>query len=160
MTCVPEGGARVTQDLTLSQDGNSTVDHNSPLDIFYKDRVQLWGQTEFDYTPTLVVTDGGPAGDPYWRAHTNVWEHPILTKHIPPTELAANNKRRVIAPESDYVDDDSAREAGKIARSEEHTSELQSLMRISYAVFCLKKNTTTKHNKDKYTNTCTLQIYD
>src|SRR3546814_6118038 len=33
-------------------------------------------------------------------------------------------------------------------RSEEHTSELQSLMRISYAVFCLKKKTTTtKRNK-------------
>src|SRR3546814_945731 len=32
-------------------------------------------------------------------------------------------------------------------RSEEHTSELQSLMRISYAVFCLKKkNTTTRSN--------------
>src|SRR3546814_918630 len=30
-------------------------------------------------------------------------------------------------------------------RSEEHTSELQSLMRISYAVFCLKHTTTTKH---------------
>src|SRR3546814_5155122 len=29
-------------------------------------------------------------------------------------------------------------------RSEEHTSELQSLMRISYAVFCLKKNTNTQ----------------
>src|SRR3546814_4980674 len=29
-------------------------------------------------------------------------------------------------------------------RSEEHTSELQSLMRISYAVFCLKKKTSTK----------------
>src|SRR3546814_5276931 len=29
---------------------------------------------------------------------------------------------------------------GRAARSEEHTSELQSLMRISYAVFCLKKN--------------------
>src|SRR3546814_10436563 len=28
---------------------------------------------------------------------------------------------------------------GKLMRSEEHTSELQSLMRISYAVFCLKK---------------------
>src|SRR3546814_7018950 len=36
------------------------------------------------------------------------------------------------------------------ARSEEHTSELQSLMRISYAVFCLK----TKNN----THTCTTQI--
>src|SRR3546814_4731001 len=36
-------------------------------------------------------------------------------------------------------------------RSEEHTSELQSLMRISYAVFCLKKNKTTNyytHKKD------------
>src|SRR3546814_4838596 len=35
-------------------------------------------------------------------------------------------------------------------RSEEHTSELQSLMRISYAVFCLKKKTT--HTKN-YTTT-------
>src|SRR3546814_10749308 len=36
------------------------------------------------------------------------------------------------------------------ARSEEHTSELQSLMRISYAVFCLKKKTTT-HLKQQTT---------
>src|SRR3546814_7051693 len=38
-------------------------------------------------------------------------------------------------------------------RSEEHTSELQSLMRISYAVFCLKKKKKKKkqvHNHDKY----------
>src|SRR3546814_939859 len=34
-------------------------------------------------------------------------------------------------------------------RSEEHTSELQSLMRISYAVFCLKKKTENKTTKDK-----------
>src|SRR3546814_1826123 len=35
---------------------------------------------------------------------------------------------------------------GGAARSEEHTSELQSLMRISYAVFCLKKKIHTKLN--------------
>src|SRR3546814_8579537 len=34
------------------------------------------------------------------------------------------------------------------ARSEEHTSELQSLMRISYAVFCLKKKKTTSNTYD------------
>src|SRR3546814_2058430 len=34
-------------------------------------------------------------------------------------------------------------------RSEEHTSELQSLMRISYAVFCLKKKNTHKNTKDE-----------
>src|SRR3546814_8579515 len=35
-----------------------------------------------------------------------------------------------------------AHHAGHAERSEEHTSELQSLMRISYAVFCLKKKNT------------------
>src|SRR3546814_8081458 len=41
--------------------------------------------------------------------------------------------------------------AAKLGRSEEHTSELQSLMRISYAVFCLKKK---KQNKTlKYVST-------
>src|SRR3546814_7632819 len=34
-----------------------------------------------------------------------------------------------------------------LPRSEEHTSELQSLMRISYAVFCLKKTKTKKEHK-------------
>src|SRR3546814_2219581 len=37
-----------------------------------------------------------------------------------------------------------------VPRSEEHTSELQSLMRISYGVFCLKK--TTEEMTDKYEN--------
>src|SRR3546814_2026887 len=37
-------------------------------------------------------------------------------------------------------------------RSEEHTSELQSLMRISYAVFCLKKKKTKQHKIHKYNN--------
>src|SRR3546814_9478091 len=41
------------------------------------------------------------------------------------------------------VDRCSAARKRQIARSEEHTSELQSLMRISYAVFCLKKKTNT-----------------
>src|SRR3546814_8757660 len=35
-------------------------------------------------------------------------------------------------------------------RSEEHTSELQSLMRISYAVFCLKKKTYVNHSLDHH----------
>lgn len=122
VTVVPEGGSLYTQDVTLIQDGNSTVEHNVPLHTFYKDLVQLWGQTQVDYTPTLVVTYGGPAGDPYWRAHTNVWEQPILARHIPPTILAADNKRRVIAPEGDYVDDDSAREAAKIAATGRNVS--------------------------------------
>src|SRR3546814_2406884 len=39
-------------------------------------------------------------------------------------------------------------------RSEEHTSELQSLMRISYAVFCLKKKKTQTYHKHTNTDKC------
>ncbi|MEH3046408.1 amidohydrolase family protein [Sphingomonas adhaesiva] len=115
MTVVPEGGSLFTQDVTLVQDGNSTVEHNVPLEHFYADLIQLWAQTTVRYTPTLVVAYGGPAGDPYWRAHMDVWRHPLLTRHAPPAALAAQNARREIAPEEDYVDGATAREARKLA---------------------------------------------
>src|SRR3546814_3733859 len=51
----------------------------------------------------------------------------------------------------DFLEDSAA----AVARSEEHTSELQSLMRISYAVFCLKKK---KH--EEQTTTQQPQTYD
>src|SRR3546814_5732812 len=44
------------------------------------------------------------------------------------------------------IGDDDVRLPRPATRSEEHTSELQSLMRISYAVFCLKKKNTQTHN--------------
>src|SRR3546814_15312899 len=53
--------------------------------------------------------------------------------------LADNKLRPAMQPSVDLED---GYEAGK-KRSEEHTSEIQSLLRISYAVFCLKKKTAT-----------------
>src|SRR3546814_9382501 len=64
-----------------------------------------------------------------------------------------NEGRAPIAQEQEHDDDREERaldhRVDRARRSEEHTSELQSLMRISYAVFCLKKKTT------KYTNNTT-----
>src|SRR3546814_8560553 len=64
---------------------------------------------------------------------------PVLL--APPTPLGTLGENILIAwngtPEA----------ARTVARSEEHTSELQSLMRISYAVFCLKKKKTKQQNK-------------
>src|SRR3546814_7405455 len=51
-------------------------------------------------------------------------------------------------PLSSDTFDDAALALAENGRSEEHTSELQSLMRISYAVFCLKKKKYT--NNDNY----------
>src|SRR3546814_8425762 len=48
-----------------------------------------------------------------------------------------------------YVGENGRSQADACLRSEEHTSELQSLMRISYAVFCLKKK---KKNKSQCIN--------
>ncbi len=115
MEVVPEGGSIYALDVTHIEDGNATVEHNPPVEHFYDDLVSFWSQTKTNYTPTLVVTFGGPAGDPYWRQHTDVWLHPLLSKHEPPAMLAARNVRRVAAPEEDYVDAASAREAKKLA---------------------------------------------
>src|SRR3546814_9213957 len=49
------------------------------------------------------------------------------------------------APVHNSTDTGRASLGRTVLRSEEHTSELQSLMRISYAVFCLKKKKQTKH---------------
>ena len=116
MRSVAEGGSLFGMDMALIADGNTTLEHNVPLGVFYEDVLQFFSKSKTGYTPTLVVTYGGPAGDPYWRSHTDVFRHPLLAKHQPPTTLAANNARREIAPEEDYVDDDSAREAHKLAK--------------------------------------------
>src|SRR3546814_5133190 len=54
----------------------------------------------------------------------------------------------------------SDRISAKVCRSEEHTSELQSLMRISYAVFCLKKKTIYSTPYIKQTTPHTYSVYD
>src|SRR3546814_2309527 len=50
--------------------------------------------------------------------------------------ISAHRAEAAIQRRADQLPEDAA---GTTGRSEEHTSELQSLMRISYAVFCLKK---------------------
>src|SRR3546814_7847598 len=59
--------------------------------------------------------------------------HGMVLVGIPYTEAALSSTRSGGTPYG------ASHVAGAIGRSEEHTSELQSLMRISYAVFCLKK---------------------
>src|SRR3546814_6789264 len=63
---------------------------------------------------------------------------------VAPVLLAARAERALLCrrhagDEEDEVEHDGRRDQSDPARSEEHTSELQSLMRTSYAVFCLKK---------------------
>ncbi|MCB2067256.1 MAG: PD40 domain-containing protein, partial [Erythrobacter sp.] len=115
MLVVAEGGSQFGMDIALIADGNSTLEHNIPVDTMYEDVLQLFGQANTNYTPTLVVTYGGLAGDPYWRQATNVWEQPLVAAHTPPTVLRAETARRTTAPENNFVDDENAREALRVA---------------------------------------------
>src|SRR3546814_1349219 len=58
-------------------------------------------------------------------------------------------RQRRGAPHRLFAREAPARRPHAAGRSEEHTSELQSLMRISYAVFCLKKKTQQHQHKHK-----------
>src|SRR3546814_7729635 len=73
---------------------------------------------------------------------------------VGPRELALACVERILKshPHIASVDRRHRDEGKLVARSEEHTSELQSLMRISYAVFCLKKKNTNTHNTEKPMN--------
>jgi imidazolonepropionase-like amidohydrolase/Tol biopolymer transport system component len=115
MLVVAEGGSLFGMDMNLVADGNSTIEHNVPVDVFYEDVLQFFGQSNSNYTPTLVVTYGGLAGDPYWRQAMDVFDHPLMV-HTPPKALLAETGRRVKAPEWSFVDDNNAREARKLAQ--------------------------------------------
>src|SRR3546814_4596280 len=102
--------------------------------------------TEID----ISAIQPGQAIKTSWR------KQPVFVRNLVPAEIEAAKK----VPLSDLRDPQTIDERTKPGkenwlitlgvcthRSEEHTSELQSLMRISYAVFCLKKKK--KNSKDE-----------
>jgi imidazolonepropionase-like amidohydrolase/Tol biopolymer transport system component len=101
-----EGGSLYHMDMSLVADGNSSLEHNLPVLAIYDDVIQMFGQTNVAYTPTLSVTYGGIRGENYYYQEADVWKHPILSKHVPPQVLQARAVRRQMAPEEDYADAD------------------------------------------------------
>src|SRR3546814_6510295 len=103
--------------------------------------------TLFPYTTLFRSAD--ELAIPAWLlAERRAWVVvPLL--HFQRMIAAAVLQRPAAARALDWEDLDVLRIAG---RSEEHTSELQSLMRISYAVFCLKKKNTSLPKRDIHTS--------
>ncbi|MEQ9451106.1 MAG: amidohydrolase family protein [Pseudomonadales bacterium] len=108
---VAEGGSLFHLDMSLIADGTSGIEHNVPALNLYDDVVQFWRASQAGYTPTLVVVYGGLTSEDYFYAHTNVWEHPLLSNFVPPQVLEPRSIRRITAPERDFRDDDAARAA-------------------------------------------------
>src|SRR3546814_5908254 len=104
----------------------------------------------YTYLHTLSLPDALPIS-PSWRSSAEGRRSSI-------SGMASSRKRRRTTsqtwfPASGAVGRDEQETRSATWRSEEHTSELQSLMRISYAVFCLKKKkqklNISKHRRPK-----------
>src|SRR3546814_3221745 len=95
-------------------------------------------ETSFFLSRQTLIAASQP-GMPIWREKLFAW---MLRNSESAMEYFRLPTNRVV-------------ELGSQVRSEEHTSELQSLMRISYAVFCLKKKNKTQEEQcnDKAANT-------
>src|SRR3546814_5803043 len=98
------------------------------------DRHRLCGENRGGKEQCVVVLAAVKAvadADPVWLAYRR---DPDVATQASATYLLHGRSATAHSTEADF-----GMEKVKSYRSEEHTSELQSLMRISYAVFCLKK---------------------
>src|SRR3546814_13344305 len=87
---------------------------------------------------------------PYTTLCRSGWWSERLVEHFRDWNSQAGPARRLNISPSVAERRVSQLSTGERQRSEEHTSELQSLMRISYAVFCLKKKTITENIESYY----------
>ena len=72
LTTTTEGGSNFTMNLSLMQDGYPGLEHSLPISPFYKDVVELEKWSGITYTPTLIVSYGGPWGRDYYLSRTNI----------------------------------------------------------------------------------------
>src|SRR3546814_4512278 len=107
--------------------GKSALSYGA-LDVFYLHSSGVRSLRARDSSNAAYVNDVGIALDPEIRAYMKT--------------LTAAQREAAIAVMESQDGRFWLAIGSRIYRSEEHTSELQSLMRISYAVFCLKKKNT------------------
>src|SRR3546814_2143136 len=82
-----------------------------------------------------------------FAAGQTIYRPPLTCMVSPFTKLARSEHKNRMTPATSSAVPKRLSGVASSRRSEEHTSELQSLMRISYAVFCLKKKTQDIHNQ-------------
>ena len=73
LTPTTEGGSNFTMNLTLMQDGYAGLEHTLPISPFFKDVVTLGAASRITYTPTLIVSYGGPIGRQHYLTGIESW---------------------------------------------------------------------------------------
>nr|MDQ3420541.1 amidohydrolase family protein [Acidobacteriota bacterium] len=87
LTPTTEGGSNFTMNLTLMQDGYAGLEHTLPISPFFNDVVTLGAASRITYTPTLIVSYGGPTGRQQFLTTTDLDADQRLRRFTPHEEL-------------------------------------------------------------------------
>jgi Tol biopolymer transport system component/imidazolonepropionase-like amidohydrolase len=90
-----EGALDFRYDMTMVLDGYPGQEHSLPIFPLYKDVVQVFAQSGIAYTPTFIVSYGGPWGENYYYTTEDVYNDAKLRRFTPYEVLAAVTRRRV-----------------------------------------------------------------
>jgi len=92
-----EGGIDFKLELTHTMDGYPGLEHSLPVAPLFGDVVRLYTTTQTTYTPTLIVSYGGPWGENYFYTRTDIFSDARLGRFTPYQELEAKGSRRTRA---------------------------------------------------------------
>lgn len=98
-----EGGLDAKLDLTHMIDGFAGNEHNIPIIPLYKDVQQLAAQTGIGYTPTLLVTYGGPWGENYFFTKMNPHDDEKVNRFMPHNIVDQRTKRTPWFRDEEYA---------------------------------------------------------
>ncbi len=89
-----EGSLNIRQNLTETMDGYPGLEHSIPIFPVYGDYVRLFAETGRVYTPTLLVSYGGPWAENYFYSRENPHDDTKLRRFIPHDEVDNRTLRR------------------------------------------------------------------
>ena len=89
-----EGSLNLRQNLTETVDGYPGIEHSIPIFPVYDDYVRLFAETGRVYTPTLLVSYGGPWAENYFYSRENPHDDPKLRRFVPHDEVDSRTLRR------------------------------------------------------------------
>jgi hypothetical protein len=112
-----EGGLEMRLDMTHALDGFYGNEHNLPIMPIYKDVVELYAQSRIAYTPTMLVSYGGPWAEKYFYTTEEVHDDPKVQRFIPDNVIQKLTRRQPWFREDEYVFPKIAAGAAKIIRA-------------------------------------------
>lgn len=98
-----EGGLDFKMNMTIAMDGYPGHEHSLPITPLFKDVVELFAKSGITYTPTLLVSYGGPWSENYFYERYDIMEMPKVKRFFPYDAIAARAERRPWFRENQYV---------------------------------------------------------